>query len=165
MHAGSGCRISAAARMNTGDKQLVCDGKSMTSVDGVFCCGNALHVNDLVDYVSQNAEQAGKAAALYQPHARRLIDLRPSDDLLYLVPQTLDLGDLADDLTVYFRSRAEENGCTLEITVDGSPVFSKRYAFLRPPEMEQLTLQTADWGLTAQSDVRIELKRQKEARV
>lgn len=39
----------------------------MTSVPGVFCCGNALHVNDLVDYVSESGELAGKAAAHYQP--------------------------------------------------------------------------------------------------
>ena len=155
---------SLGVRLDGRTKGPVCDDKSMTSVEGVFCCGNALHVNDLVDYVSQNGEQAGKAAALYRPRARTHVPLQASDDLLYLVPQTLDLSGQTDPLTVYFRSRKEEDACTLEITVDGNPVFSKRYAFLRPPEMEQLTLQTANWGLTAQSDVRVELKRQKEAR-
>ena len=143
-------------------KGPVCDERCMTSVDGVFCCGNALHVNDLVDYVSENAEQAGKAAALYRPHKRQTVDLQPSDELLYLVPQTLDLGDLGSDLTVYFRSRAEENGCTLHITVDGEDVFSKRYAFLRPPEMEQLTLQPEKWNLHENSVVRFSLKRQEQ---
>ncbi len=155
---------SLGVRLDGRTRGPVCDNDCMTSVDGVFCCGNALHVNDLVDYVSQNGEQAGRAAARYAPHARTLVELQPSDDLLCLVPQTLDLTGGKDPLTVYFRSRGEENACTLEITVDGRAVFSKKYAFLRPPEMEQLTLQTADWGLTGQSVVRFELKRQKEAR-
>ncbi len=156
---------SLGVRLDGRTKGPVCDNGCMTSVDGVFCCGNALHVNDLVDYVSQNGEQAGKAAARYAPRERRPVLLQPSDDLLYLVPQTFDLAKGEDTLTVYFRSRREENACTLEITADGRPVFSKRYAFLRPPEMEQLTLQTKDWNLTAQSVVRFELKRQKEAQV
>lgn len=153
---------SLGVRLDGRTKGPVCDERCMTSVDGVFCCGNALHVNDLVDYVSQNAEQAGKAAALYQPHTRRLIDLQPSEDLLYLVPQKLDLADLDGDLTVYFRARNEENGCALEITVDGSSVFSKRYAFLRPPEMEQLTLHPSEWNLKTDSVVRFSLKRKEQ---
>ena len=156
---------SLGVRLDGRTKGPVCDNSCMTSIDGVFCCGNALHVNDLVDYVSQNGEQAGKAAALYRPHKRTLVPLKASDDLLYLVPQALDLSGQEEPLTVYFRSRKEENACALEITADGRPVFSKRYAFLRPPEMEQLTLQTADWGLTPQSVVRFELKRQKEAQI
>lgn len=46
------------------------DQKLMTSVPGVFSCGNALHVNDLVDYVSQSGDIAGKFAAKYKPEKR-----------------------------------------------------------------------------------------------
>lgn len=46
-------------------KGPVCDGQLMTSVPGVFSCGNALHVNDLVDFVSASGEEAGKNAALF----------------------------------------------------------------------------------------------------
>ena len=48
-------------------KGPVCDAGLMTSVPGVFSCGNALHVNDLVDYVSESGEAAGKSAARYRP--------------------------------------------------------------------------------------------------
>ncbi len=150
---------SLGVRLDPRTKGPACDGDCMTNVDGVFCCGNALHVNDLVDYVSENAAQAGKAAALYRPRERRLIELQPSDDLLYVVPQTLDLQRAGDALTVYFRARKEENGCTLEITADGKTVFSKRYAFLRPPEMEQLTLRPGEWNLSETSVVRFSLRR------
>lgn len=43
-----------------------CNAQLMTSVDGVFSCGNALHVNDLVDYVSESGETAGENAAKIQ---------------------------------------------------------------------------------------------------
>ena len=45
---------SLGVRLDPRTKGPVCDERCMTSVDGVFCCGNALHVNDLVDYVSAN---------------------------------------------------------------------------------------------------------------
>ena len=44
-------------------KGPICDEQFMTSQPGIFSCGNALHVNDLVDYVSESGELAGKAAA------------------------------------------------------------------------------------------------------
>ena len=49
----------------------VCDGQLMTEVPGIFSCGNALHVNDLVDYVSASGELAGKSAAHFAAHTRR----------------------------------------------------------------------------------------------
>ena len=54
-------RLGAALDPRT--RGPVCDDRLMTSVDGVFSCGNALHVNDLVDYVSESGELAGRAAA------------------------------------------------------------------------------------------------------
>ena len=46
-------------------KGAVVDQDRETSVDGIFACGNVLHVHDLVDFVSQEAETAGKSAANY----------------------------------------------------------------------------------------------------
>ncbi|MDR0292941.1 MAG: pyridine nucleotide-disulfide oxidoreductase, partial [Oscillospiraceae bacterium] len=40
-------------------------GRIQTSMPGVFACGNALHVHDIVDNVTVEAQQAGAAAALY----------------------------------------------------------------------------------------------------
>ena len=58
----------------------VCDGQLMTEVPGIFSCGNALHVNDLVDYVSASGELAGKSAAHFAAHTRDEIALTISDD-------------------------------------------------------------------------------------
>lgn len=139
-------------------KGPVCDGQLMTSVPGIFSCGNALHVNDLVDYVSESGEQAGKGAALYSKKTQDKIQIGVSDAFLYLVPQQLDLNRDNSGVTVYFRSRAILDGCRLKITVDGKEVLSKKYAFLRPPEMEKLTVDFNSYALTGASVVHFEIE-------
>ena len=134
-------------------KGPVCDGQYMTSVPGVFSCGNALHVNDLVDYVSENAAAAGKNAANYVRAPRRMLELKADASLLYLVPQRLDLNRDNSETTLYFRSREALDGACLKLYVDGDEKFTKKYPFLRPPEMEQLTLDLDSLGLTERSAV------------
>ena len=134
-------------------KGPVCDGQFMTNVDGVFSCGNALHVNDLVDYVSENAAIAGKNAANYKKAPRKLLELQADASLLYLVPQTLDLNRDNSKTTLFFRSKEPLDGASLKIYADGNEVLNKRYAFLRPPEMETLTLDFERFGLTENSRV------------
>ena len=143
-------------------KGPVCDAQCMTGADGVFCCGNALHVNDLVDYVSRNAEQAGKAAARYAGKPRKLIGITPGEGLLYAVPQRLNLNESNRAADVYFRVREEENDCVLRIEADGKEILKKRYAFLRPPEMECLTVDFDACGLHENSRVEVRLERSRK---
>ena len=138
-------------------KGPVCDGQYMTDAQGVFCCGNALHVNDLVDYVSENAAAAGANAARYKTAPRSLLELKADASLLYLVPQVLDLNRDNSKTTLYFRSREPLDGASLKLTVDGKEVFAKKYAFLRPPEMETLTLDLSAYGLTPHSSAEFRL--------
>ncbi len=130
-----------------------CDASLMTTVDGIFSCGNALHVNDLVDYVSESGETAGKAAAEYTGKQRKCVDISVGKNLLYAVPQMLDLNTDNKDVTVYFRSKDVFNGASLKLLIDGKEVFSKKYAFLRPPEMERLSFDFSAYGLTESSKV------------
>ncbi len=143
-------------------KGPVCDGQCMTSIDGVFSCGNALHVNDLVDYVSENAAVAGAAAAAYTPKQRRWIPVNISENFLYMVPQQLNLARSNKKTAVYFRSRGDYNNSRLSLTVDGKEVFSKHCPFLRPPEMEKLELDFDAMGLCETSDIRFTLELQAE---
>ncbi len=135
-----------------------CNAQLMTSVDGVFSCGNALHVNDLVDYVSESGETAGENAAKYSRQKRQEIPIAAGSNLLYAVPQMLDLAGDNSRTTVYFRSREDLNGCRFVITVDGREVFSRRYPFLRPPEMEKLVIDFSSYGLTTQSQVKLDIE-------
>lgn len=140
-------------------KGPLCDAGLMTSVPGVFSCGNALHVNDLVDYVSQSGETAGQNAARYDPHREQtLIPVTAGEGLLYAVPQRLDLQSDNSAVTLYFRSRQNLGRCRLVITADGREIFTRNYPFLRPPEMERLTLDLSDRGLTAETEIKLEIE-------
>ena len=140
-------------------KGPLCDAGLMTSVPGVFSCGNALHVNDLVDYVSQSGETAGQNAAHYRPEQQRtLIPVTAGEGLLYAVPQRLDLQSDNSAVTLYFRSRQTLGRCRLVITAGGRELFTRNYPFLRPPEMERLTLDLSDRGLTAETEIKLEIE-------
>lgn len=136
-------------------KGPICDGQLMTSVQGIFSCGNALHVNDLVDYVSESGEEAGKNAASFVKSEQKKISLDAESGLLYLVPQTLDLNKDNSAVTLYFRSREILNNCRLVIKIDGEEVVSKRYAFMRPPEMEKLVINFNKYKLNDNSNITV----------
>lgn len=118
----------------------VCDQNGMTLVDGVFTCGNALQVNDLVDYVSESAETAGLAAANYTGEKRELVELHIGEGVLCAAPQRLDLSS-GQKAVCYFRAREERGASRLIVTSGGREIFTKKYRSLRPPEMERIELE------------------------
>jgi len=126
--------------MDPQTKGPVTDQNSMSMAGGVFCCGNALHVNDLVDYVSESGEAAGRAAARYLPKERTFAKMKADDSFLYVVPQMLSITELTAPVTVYFRSKTERGKTRLTVTVDGREIYKKAYSQLRPPEMERIEI-------------------------
>lgn len=149
---------SLGVELDPKTKGPVCDGQLMTSVDGVFSCGNALHVNDLVDYVSESGELAGRSAARYAPAPRREVEVHTCPALLCAVPQRLDLNRDNSKTTLYFRSREVLDRCVLRLRVDGREVFSKRYPFLRPPEMERLDMDFSQFELDEGSKLELDIE-------
>lgn len=116
------------------------DQKLMTSVPGVFSCGNALHVNDLVDYVSQSGDIAGKFAAKYKPEKRYRVKIDyPKNEFSYVVPQYYDLMEQGE-LTLYFRVRRDCTNRTVFIDNDEKVIKKKKYQRMLPSEMETLTV-------------------------
>jgi len=121
-------------------KGAIVDENNQSLVGGVFACGNALHVNDLVDYVSESGETAGKTAAHPVGAARDLAVVDCDDSLLYIVPQRIDRNAENTNRTFYFRSSCDMDNATLFVTKGDATLYTKRYAHLRPPEMERLRL-------------------------
>ena len=79
-----------------------------TMIDGIFTCGNCLHVHDVVDFVSDEARLAGRSAALYikdkiNKNANR-INVKPGNGLSYVLPQFI-LEDSLEDVVIKFRVR------------------------------------------------------------
>lgn len=137
---------SLGVALDAAAKGPVCDQSFMTGAEGVFSCGNALHVNDLVDYVSESGDLAGKSAAHYAKAPRDYVPLRADRSLLYLVPQRLDRNRLDAPVTLYFRSSRTIGPTVLRVRSGERVLLEKRYTGLKPPEMERLTLDFSKLG-------------------
>ncbi len=135
-----------------------CDAHLMTSVPGIFSCGNALHVNDLVDYVSESGETAGKYAAEFSECSEKTVDVEVGEKILYIVPQKIDTLSKDEETVVYFRSKDVFDNSVFRITVDDKTVFEKKYAFLRPPEMEKVIVNFNSCELNDGSKIRAEIE-------
>lgn len=121
-------------------KGAIVDEDNETLLNGVFACGNALHVNDLVDYVSESGETAGGAAARIKDVERSLLSVESDPSLLYVVPQRIDRNKKEAERVFFFRSSADMDGAILIVKKGDTILLRKRYAHLRPPEMERLSL-------------------------
>ena len=118
----------------------VVDGDRKTSVDGIFACGNVLHVHDLVDFVSEEAEIAGHGAADYilgKEDAGARIPVKTDGKVRYTVPQILS-GDR--DETLYFRVSDVFKNVKISVWDKDRLLLSKKRPAVAPGEMETLTL-------------------------
>ena len=143
--------------INRRTKGPVCDQNYMTSVEGVYSAGNCLHVNDLVDYVTENALEAGRNSAHYEKRARKYVPLSIDNNFLYIVPTVLDVNGDTSDVTVYFRASRDMKNARLKLSVDGKEVMTKKYQAVRPPEMERLKINFKDFGVNENSKVEFTL--------
>lgn len=121
---------------------------------GIFCCGNALHVNDLVDYVSESGETAADGSCS-ERSGRCLIDIVADKAFSYNVPQKININDRRDKTILYFRSADIVTDKKVAVYVDGNCVFSKKFLHLSPPEMQRITV---DFSSATSRKSRIELR-------
>ena len=131
-------------QMDAATRGPVVDQHFMTSVPGVFSCGNSLHVNDLVDYVSESGEIAGASAAQYvrETRVRELVEIKKDNqDFLYVVPQHININTSNQQVILYFRSRDIRENMRVTIKSGDNVLFSRKYVILRPPEMERVRFQ------------------------
>ena len=121
----------------------VVDQDRQTATEGIFACGNVLHVHDLVDFVSEEAEVAGKSAAAYilgKTEKKLHIPLSTDGRVRYTVPQVITA---EKDVTVYFRVADVYRNVTLKI-LDGERVMAqKKKSRMAPGEMESITLKSS----------------------
>lgn len=125
----------------------VVDESFSTALPGVFACGNALHVHDLVDYVSEEAAWAGACAAGYALRGARggtqwpPIRLAAGRGVRYTVPQAVHWDAMPARLTVRFRVAAPGRDQALCVYFDGALAARVKKRALAPGEMERFTLE------------------------
>ena len=118
----------------------VVDERRETSCEGIFACGNVLHVHDLVDFVSEEAEIAGCAAADYINGTKRgekSVNLITDGKVRYTVPQVI-CGD--SEVKVYFRVSDVYENIRINVKRGDEVVLSKKKVKVAPGEMETVTL-------------------------
>ncbi|MCI9080926.1 MAG: FAD-dependent oxidoreductase [Lachnospiraceae bacterium] len=116
-----------------------------TSVPGVFACGNVLHVHDLVDFVSREAEAAGKHAALYVKNQTEHdnsadIPIAAEQGVRYTVPNTVNLKRMDEEHTLRFRVGDVYKNCYVAVYLDEKRIYHRKKQILAPGEMEEIVL-------------------------
>ena len=119
-----------------------------TNVPGIFACGNVLHVHDLVDYVSEEAAAAGRAAAVYlqqgEQREDKAIHIKASGGVRYTVPSIIRPAHMPETLTVRFRVDNIYKNRFVSVYFGDTRVQHRKKTVLAPGEMEQIVLKRAD---------------------
>lgn len=116
------------------------DDKRQTSVPGIFSCGNVLHVHDLVDYVSEEAELAGRSAAqfiLSGISCEKSINVKTGTGVRYCVPQRISSNG---NVKLFFRVTDVFTGVNIRVTSGDTEISVKHRKKVTPGEMETLVI-------------------------
>jgi len=133
--AGAGIALSSITNGATVDENR------QTEIEGIFACGNVLHVHDLVDFVSSEAEIAGRGAAAYikgeTEKSDRVINISTDGRVRYTVPQRI-AG--RGDVDVYFRVADVYRDAMIKVSDGERVILQKKKLKLAPGEMECVKL-------------------------
>lgn len=114
-----------------------------TSVDGIFACGNVVHVHDLVDFVTQESKHAGKSAAKYikdELKKGEAINIINGQNVNYTVPQRFTVDAIDGNMTVFMRVNNIYHDKALVVREGDREIASFKRKHLAPSEMEKIIL-------------------------
>ena len=122
----------------------VVDDTLQTSKEGIFACGNVLHVHDLVDFVSAESFKAGKAAAAYVQGKKRIgkyVSVKDGDGVRGVVPQKLLIPDGdAENVQIMFRPSGVYENAYIRVMDGEKELIKQKKRILTPGEMAELIL-------------------------
>lgn len=138
----------------------VVDESLETNVPGVFACGNVLHVHDLVDFVSREAANAGRRAAMYVSGKTTVsgakIGVTTGNGVRYTVPASIDPDRMDDKQTIMFRVGDVYKNVYSCLYVNDKLVCKKKKQIMAPGEMEELVLPKEELlGLTEGACIKV----------
>ncbi len=129
-----------------GDKRtngLVVNERMETSKEGIFACGNVVHVHDLVDYVTEEAKRAGERAADYIKGKKvngKILNIINGKNINYTVPQRFSLEGIEDKLIIFLRVNNVYKDKMLVVKSKDKIIASFKKKHLAPSEMEKVML-------------------------
>ena len=131
-----------------------------TSAEGIFACGNVVHVHDLVDFVSEEAKHAGKCAAKYingELNKDGYYNIVNGKNVNYTVPQKVNVEAVEDKLTVFMRVNNIYHNKVLVVKSEGETIATFKRNHLAPSEMEKILL-SKESLLKVKGDITISLE-------
>ena len=114
-----------------------------TAAEGIFACGNAVHVHDLVDYVTVESMKAGASAARFvcdQKGSGEVISIQNGNGVNYTVPQRVRPSNLDKTLEVYFRTNKVRGRSVIKVTWGDKEIISYKRERMAPGEMEKIVI-------------------------
>ncbi len=135
---------NAGVELDLRTNGLVVSESMETNREGIFACGNVVHVHDLVDFVTEEAKNAGKNAAKYIKGKKRLnhfTEIRNGENISYTVPQKFEIESLDGNLNVFMRVRnVFKNKQIVVRDEEGNVIQSFKKPHVVPAEMERITI-------------------------
>ncbi|WP_238901212.1 FAD-dependent oxidoreductase [Clostridium sp. YIM B02500] len=122
---------------------LIVNESMETSVEGIFACGNVVHVHDLVDFVTQESKHAGFSAAKYikgELKKDKYVNIINGANINYTVPQKVNAEAVDDKLTVFMRVNNIYHNKALVVRCNDEVIAKFKRAHLAPSEMEKVVL-------------------------
>lgn len=114
-----------------------------TNIDGIFACGNVVHVHDLVDFVTEEAKHAGKAVAKYLNNSlekKDYINIKNGSGINYTVPQKISTSDIDESLTIFMRVNNVYKDMIIKVMSGEKIVQKLKRKHLAPAEMERVII-------------------------
>jgi len=133
---------SAGLKLDSVTKGCTVDQNRQTEIEGVFACGNVLHVHDLADFVSEEGEVAGAGAARYLEGKTKAdcdISVVTDGKVRYSVPQRIT--DTSGDVKLYYRVSGVFANVYVVVEADGKIIAKQKKNKAVPGEMQYVVLE------------------------
>ncbi|MVO75943.1 FAD-dependent oxidoreductase [Paeniclostridium sordellii] len=134
--------VEAGVNLDTKTSGPIVNNSMATNVDGVFACGNVVHVHDLVDFVTKESKIAGKNAALYSLNKLNKgneVKTSAGEGIIYVVPQSVNV-DGDEDVNLFIRVRQIYKNKKLVVKSDDKVILEKKRLHMIPSEMENIKI-------------------------
>ena len=145
--------LAAGVQLDWHTNGAVVDEYYQANVPGIFAAGNVLHVHDLVDFVSKEAEAMAKGAAEYIKNGSLpacTLEVKPSNDIGHLIPQRVSG---KNDFKLSLRVRRPWGKCRLEVRQGDKVLRSMKLNKAIPAEMIELVVPAAE--MTTDCDLEV----------
>ncbi len=131
-----------------------------TEIEGLYACGNALHVHDLVDWVTMESEKAGRSARAYvigeSQQKRNPKTVSAGRNLRYVLPQTIDFENINEPVEFLFRSTRKMESGLFKVIQNGLVIKTKKAKYIAPAEMEKILVKPEEFKSTDEIIIELE---------